>query len=107
MIISGGFNVYPKEVEDVLASHPDVAQAAVFGIPDEKWGEAVKAVIVPWPGREPNVDEIIAHVRRAKGAVNTPKSIDIIAEMPQTPLGKPDKKLLRAPYWQDADRNVG
>ncbi|MBY8824170.1 AMP-binding protein [Sphingomonas colocasiae] len=107
MIITGGFNVYPKEVEDVLASHPDVAQAAVFGIPDAKWGEAVKAAIVPWPGRTPDVAEIIAFVRRSKGAVGTPKSIDILDAMPQTALGKPDKQALRAPYWQDARRNVG
>lgn len=107
MIITGGFNVYPKEVEDVLASHPDVAQAAVFGVPDDKWGEAVKAVIVLWPGRTPDVDEIIAFVRDSKGAVSTPKSIDILAEMPMTALGKPDKQILRAPYWQEAQRNVG
>jgi fatty-acyl-CoA synthase len=107
MIITGGFNVYPKEVEDVLASHPDVAQAAVFGVPDAKWGEAVKAAIVPWPGKTPNVDEIIAFVRNNKGAVNTPKSIDVLDAMPQTALGKPDKQTLRAPYWQDAGRNVG
>ncbi|WP_324749601.1 AMP-binding protein [Sphingomonas sp. LY54] len=107
MIITGGFNVYPKEVEDALASHPDVAQAAVFGVPDDKWGEAVKAAIVPWPGKVPNLDEIIAFVRASKGAVNTPKSIDVIAAMPQTALGKPDKQALRAPYWQDKRRNVG
>lgn len=107
MIITGGFNVYPKEIEDVLASHPDVAQAAVFGVPDAKWGEAVKAVVVPWPGKIPNVDEIIAYVRSNKGAVNTPKSIDVIDHMPQTALGKPDKQALRAPYWQDVRRNVG
>jgi fatty-acyl-CoA synthase len=107
MIISGGFNVYPKEVEDALASHPDVAQAAVFGVPDARWGEAVKAVIVPWPGRSPDVDAIIAFVRSTKGAVNTPKSIDVIDEMPETALGKPDKQALRAPYWQEARRNVG
>lgn len=107
MIITGGFNVYPKEVEDVLTSHPDVAQAAVFGVPDAKWGEAVKAAIVPWPGRTPNLDEIIAFVRSNKGAVNTPKSIDVLETMPQTALGKPDKQALRAPYWEDARRNVG
>jgi fatty-acyl-CoA synthase len=107
MIITGGFNVYPKEVEDVLASHPDVALAAVFGVPDDKWGEAVKAAIVPWPGRTPNVDEIIAFVRDSKGAVSTPKSIEVLTEMPMTALGKPDKQVLRAPYWREAGRNVG
>ncbi|MNJ04980.1 acyl-CoA synthetase [compost metagenome] len=67
----------------------------------------MKAAIVPWPGRTPNVDEIIAFVRDSKGAVSTPKSIEVLTEMPMTALGKPDKQVLRAPYWREAGRNVG
>lgn len=106
MIISGGFNVYPKEVEDALAQHPGVAQAAVFSIPDPKWGEAVKAAIVPRPGANPSERELIEHVRALKGPVASPKSIDFVEAMPQTALGKLDKKALRAPYWNDVRRNV-
>jgi fatty-acyl-CoA synthase len=106
MIISGGFNVYPKEVEDVLTSHPDVGQAAVIGVPDEKWGEAVKAVVIPKPGTTLDSDALIAMVKAQKGSVLTPKTLDIVAEIPLTPVGKPDKKALRAQYWQDSDRQV-
>jgi len=106
MIITGGFNVYPKEVEDALTGHPAVAQAAVFSVPDAKWGEAVKAAVVVRPGAAPEERELIDHVRALKGAVATPKSIDFIDAMPQTSLGKPDKQALRAPYWREARRNV-
>ena len=106
MIISGGFNVYPKEVEDVLTSHPDVGQAAVIGVPDEKWGEAVKAVVVPKPGATLDADALIAMVKEQKGSILAPKTLDIVTEIPLTPVGKPDKKALRAQYWQDSDRQV-
>jgi fatty-acyl-CoA synthase len=106
MIISGGFNVYPKEVEDVLTSHPDVAQAAVIGVPDEKWGEAVKAVVVPKDGASLDPKALIALVKEKKGSVLTPKTVDIVAEIPLTAVGKPDKKALRAQYWDDASRQV-
>lgn len=107
MIISGGFNVYPKEVEDALTRHPAVAQAAVFGVPDDKWGEAVKAAIVLRAPDSATERDLIEHVRALKGPVAAPKSIDFIEDMPQTSLGKPDKQALRAPYWRDARRNVG
>lgn len=106
MIISGGFNVYPKEVEDVLTSHPDVAQAAVIGVPDEKWGEAVKAVVIPRTGANPDAEALRAMVKEQKGAVLTPKTIDIAEAIPLTPVGKPDKKALRAQYWGSTDRQV-
>jgi fatty-acyl-CoA synthase len=98
MIITGGFNVYPREVEDVLSSHPAVAQAAVIGVRDEKWGEAVKAVIVLRPGASVDKADLIALVRERKGAVHAPKSVDFLDAVPQTPVGKPDKKALRALY---------
>lgn len=106
MIISGGFNVYPREVEDVLAGHPAVAAAAVIGVPDGKWGEAVKACIVLREGATATPEELMALVRDAKGPVQVPKSIDFIDALPVTGLGKPDKKALRARYWQGQDRSV-
>ncbi len=107
MIISGGFNVFPKEVEDVITADPAVAMAAVIGVPDEKWGEAVKAVVVARPGARIDPDALIQKVRDAKGSVHAPKSVDIAEEIPVTPLGKPDKKALRETYWAGRDRRVG
>jgi len=106
MIISGGFNVYPKEVENVLTGHPAVAAAAVIGVPDEKWGEAVKAVVVLRAGAVVGEDELKAAVRKAKGPVNTPKSIDFVEALPLTTLGKPDKKQLRECYWGRRARQI-
>ncbi|MDP6623614.1 MAG: AMP-binding protein [Alphaproteobacteria bacterium] len=106
MIISGGFNVFPREIEDVLTSHAEVAMAAVIGVPDEKWGEAVKAIIVPRPGTNPSADELIALVRDAKGPVYAPKTVEFADDLPVTPLGKPDKKAIRAAYWGDSERQV-
>jgi fatty-acyl-CoA synthase len=106
MIVSGGFNVFPREVEDVISSHPSVAAVAVIGVPDDRWGEAVKAVVVPRPGSEIVADELIDLVKQAKGSVHAPKSLDLAESIPLSPLGKPDKKALRAQYWHDADRMV-
>lgn len=110
MIVTGGFNVFPREVEDVLAAHGSVGQVAVVGVPDEQWGEAVKAVIVLRPGSAPGAElvrELQALVRQAKGSVQSPKSIDFVDALPLTPVGKPDKKALRARYWQGRERGVG
>ncbi len=98
MIVSGGFNVYPREVEDVLTSHPDVAGAAVVGLPDEKWGEMVKALVVLRPGATVAAEALIALVKDRKGAVQAPKSIDFVDAIPLSGLGKPDKKAIRAMY---------
>ncbi|MFN3230574.1 MAG: AMP-binding protein [Alphaproteobacteria bacterium] len=106
MIISGGFNVYPKEVEDVLTRHPGVAQAAVIGVPDEKWGEKVLAVVVCNGGAQVRADELIALVKDSKGSVLAPKAVDFVDAIPVTSVGKPDKKALRARYWADEDRQV-
>jgi acyl-CoA synthetase (AMP-forming)/AMP-acid ligase II len=106
MIVSGGFNVFAREVEDVLSSHPAVAVVAVIGVPDPKWGEAVKAVVVTRPGAVVTAEELIATVRAAKGPVHTPKSVDFTDAIPTSPLGKPDKKALRARYWTEQDRQV-
>lgn len=107
MIITGGFNVFPREVEDVLTTHPGVAVAAVIGIPDAKWGEAVMALIVRKPGSNVSAEELIALVKEEKGPVQAPKQIEFADSVPVTPLGKPDKKALRAKYWQGQDRQVG
>jgi fatty-acyl-CoA synthase len=106
MIVSGGFNVFPREIEDVLTSHPSVAAAAVIGVPDDKWGEAVKAVVVAKAGEEIDVAELIALVRERKGPVYAPKSVDIVDALPLTPVGKPDKPTLRSRYWGDNARRV-
>lgn len=96
MIISGGFNVYPSEVEAGLSAHPAVSSCAVIGVPDEKWGEAVKAYVVLKDGAVVSEQELVAHAREVKGRINAPKSIEFIAELPLTPVGKLDKKALRA-----------
>lgn len=98
MIISGGFNVFAREVESALASHPAVAAAAVFGMPDPRWGEAVTAAVVLRPGATADADELVAHVRDRKGAVQAPKRVEFIDQIPTTALGKPDKKALRARF---------
>ena len=106
MIISGGFNVYPREVEDAISTHPAVAQVAVIGIPDDYWGETVKAVVVLKEGACTSAPELMAHVRARKGPVATPKSVDFVAELPLTALGKPDKKAMRERYWSGKERQV-
>jgi fatty-acyl-CoA synthase len=106
MIITGGFNVFPRELEDVLSSHPGVSAAAVIGVPDDKWGEAVKAVVVRRPGADVGQEELIALIKDRKGSVSAPKSIDFVEAIPLSPLGKPDKKALRARYWADSHRMV-
>jgi fatty-acyl-CoA synthase len=106
MIVTGGFNVFPREVEDVISTHPAVGAVAVIGVPDEKWGESVKAVVVRRPDATVAADELIALVKEHKGAVHAPKTIDFVDSIPLSALGKPDKKALRATYWQGAERLV-
>ncbi|GAA1482765.1 fatty-acid--CoA ligase FadD8 [Gordonia sinesedis] len=113
MIVTGGFNVFPREVEDVVAEHPAVGQVGVIGVPDDKWGEAVTAIVVlrdtelDTPTRERIADEIRDAVRERKGAVQSPKRVIFVDALPLTALGKPDKKTLRAQYWESSDRGVG
>ena len=106
MVISGGFNVYPREIEDVLADDPSVSAVAVIGVPDPKWGEAVKAFVVPRPGATPDTDALIASVRARKGPHHAPKSIEVVDQLPLTKVGKIDKKVLRATYWADLESAV-
>jgi acyl-CoA synthetase (AMP-forming)/AMP-acid ligase II len=106
MIVSGGFNVFPREIEDVLSSDPSVSIAAVIGVPDEKWGEAVTALVVARPGVTCDPDALRQLVRDRKGAIYTPKTIEIVDSLPLTAVGKADKKVLRARYWGDRPRHV-
>ena len=106
MIISGGENVYPAEVESAIFGHPDVLEVAVIGIPDDKWGESVKAICVPRPGASIDSDSVIAWARDKIAAFKVPKSVDVIAALPRNATGKILRKDLRAPYWEGRERQV-
>jgi Tripartite ATP-independent periplasmic transporter, DctM component/AMP-binding enzyme C-terminal domain len=106
IIISGGENIYPREVEETLYAHDDVAEAAVIGVPDDRWGEAVKAFVVLHPGAASDEAALIEHCRRRIASYKKPKSIEFIAELPRLPNKKIDKKTLRAPFWSGRGRNV-
>jgi acyl-CoA synthetase (AMP-forming)/AMP-acid ligase II len=106
MIISGGENIYPAEVESALCDHPDVAEAAVIGIPDDKWGEAVKAIVVMKPGKSADATDIINFTRTRIAGYKTPKSVDFIEALPRNPSGKILRRNLRDPYWAGKDRQV-
>jgi acyl-CoA synthetase (AMP-forming)/AMP-acid ligase II len=106
MIISGGENVYPAEVENAIYSHPKVADVAVIGVPDAKWGEAVKACVVVKPGHSLSEAEVIAHARQHIAGYKCPKSVDFIAALPRNPSGKILRRELRAPYWEGKERPI-
>lgn len=106
MIISGGFNIYPREVEDVLMSHPSVALAAVIGIPDPKWGEAVAAFVMLREGHTATDEELIGLVKQRRGGPWAPKRVTFLDQLPLTGLGKLDRKALRAPFWEGRTRSV-
>ncbi|BDI60589.1 long-chain-fatty-acid--CoA ligase [Qipengyuania nanhaisediminis] len=106
MIISGGENVYPAEVENAIFGHPAVAEVAVIGIPSERWGEEVKACVVCKPGAELNAGDLIAYTRERIAPFKCPKSVDIIPEMPRNASGKILRRQLRDPYWEGRDRQV-
>lgn len=106
MIVSGGENVYPAEVENGLFSHPAIADVAVIGIPDEKWGEAVKAIVVLQPGKEASPEDIIAYAKTQIAGFKVPKSVDYIDVLPRNPSGKVLRRELREPYWEGRERNV-
>jgi acyl-CoA synthetase (AMP-forming)/AMP-acid ligase II len=106
MIISGGFNVYPSEIEQVLWAHPAVGDCAVIGVPDDKWGEAVKAVIELKPGAAATEAEIIALCKEKLGGVKAPKTVDFIDALPRSAVGKVLKKDLRARYWVGRERTI-
>lgn len=106
MIISGGENVYPAEVESAIYGHPAIAEVAVIGIPDDKWGEAVKAICVPKPGAQIDEADVITWARERIAGFKVPKSIDVIEALPRNASGKILRKDLRAPYWEGRERQV-
>ncbi len=106
MVVSGGENVYPAEVENVLLAHPAIADAAVIGVPDEQWGETVKAVVVIAPGAELDESAVIAHCRDNLAHYKCPTSVEATEVLPRNPSGKILKRELRAPYWVGKDRAI-
>jgi long-chain acyl-CoA synthetase len=109
MIISGGVNIYPAEVESVLLTHPKIADAAVFGVPHEDWGEEVTAVIQLAPNVAQSAevtDEILAFCRERVAKYKCPRTIDYVDDMPRDPNGKLYKRKLRDPYWQGRERAI-
>jgi acyl-CoA synthetase (AMP-forming)/AMP-acid ligase II len=106
MIITGGENVYPAEVESAIYGHPGIADIAVIGIPDPKWGEAVKAIIVRKPGSDLSEADVIAYAREKIAGFKCPKSVSFMDALPRNPSGKVLRRELRAPYWEGLDRQV-
>lgn len=106
MIISGGFNIYPFEVEEVLCSHPAVFEVAVIPVPDEQWGEAVKGIVVLREGMRPTEEELIEFCKQRLASYKKPKSIDFVAELPKNPQGKVLRRILKQKYWAGQDRMV-
>jgi acyl-CoA synthetase (AMP-forming)/AMP-acid ligase II len=106
MIISGGENVYPAEVESAIYGHPDVLEVAVIGVPDERWGEAVKAVCVPKPGQTIDPESVINWARERVAGFKVPKSVDTCPALPRNPSGKILRRELREPYWAGRERQV-
>jgi acyl-CoA synthetase (AMP-forming)/AMP-acid ligase II len=106
MIISGGENIYSTQVEAAIHQHPGVLEAAVIGVPDDEWGEAVKAVVVMKPGASATEQEIIDTAREHLASYQKPRSVDFVDSLPKAPTGKILKRELRNPYWTARTRNV-
>ena len=106
MIITGGENVYSPEIERVLAEHPSVMEVAIIGVPDDRWGETVKAVVSLRPDTEATEEELIGYCREHLAGFKCPTSVDIIDALPRNPTGKILKRDLRKPYWEGRDRQV-
>ncbi len=106
MIISGGANIYPAEIEKVLCTHPKIQDVAVFGVPDERWGEAVRAVVVLKEGQEATVEDLQQYCRGQLASYKIPSSVDFVKDVPRTPSGKILKQELRASYWAGRERKV-
>jgi acyl-CoA synthetase (AMP-forming)/AMP-acid ligase II len=106
MIISGGENIYSSQVEAAIHQHPAVLESAVFGVPDDEWGEAVKAVVVLKPGTRATEQEIIATAAQHLASYQKPRSVDFVDSLPKAPTGKILKRALRAPYWESRGSKV-
>ena len=105
MIVSGGYNVYPREVEDVLCAHPAVVEVAVVGLPDDIWGEAVTAFVV-LRGDGATETELLDHARERLAGYKVPKSVRFVADIPKSPVGKPMRRALRDPFWEGRERRI-
>ena len=106
MIISGGANIYPRELEEVICTHPAVHEVAVIGVPDEKWGESVKAMVVLRPGQRASEAEIVEHCRRSLASYKKPASVDFLPELPKNAYGKVLKRELRERFWDGRSRTI-
>jgi acyl-CoA synthetase (AMP-forming)/AMP-acid ligase II len=106
MIVSGGFNVYPNEVESVLYQHPAVFEVCVVGVPDERWGESVKAVVVLKPGAQATADDLVAVCRDRIAGYKLPRSVDFVNELPKNASGKLARKEVKERYWAGQERRV-
>ncbi len=106
MIISGGENVYPAEIENALMAHEGIADVAVIGVPDERWGEVGKALVILVPDVELTPDEILAYAREQLAGFKVPKTVDFVEAIPRNPSGKILKRELRDPYWEGHERKV-
>jgi acyl-CoA synthetase (AMP-forming)/AMP-acid ligase II len=106
MIVSGGENIYPRMIEEVLFTHPAIADVAAIGVPHETWGETVKAVVVLRAGTTATEDEIIEFCRGKLGGFERPRSVDVVKELPRNPTGKVLRRVLREPYWAGRRRRV-
>jgi acyl-CoA synthetase (AMP-forming)/AMP-acid ligase II len=106
MIISGGENIYPAELERVLVEHPDVAEVAVIGVPDDKWGEVGKAVVVAKEGVELDEAGLLAYCRQHLASFKCPKSVTVVTELPRNATGKVLKRQLREPYWAGREKAI-
>lgn len=107
MVVSGGENVYPAEVENTLMAHPGVADVAVIGVPDDKWGETVKAIVVRAQGSEVTESELVSYARERLAHYKCPRSVDFTTEaLPRNPSGKLLKRVLREPYWEGVERRI-
>ncbi|MEM7730143.1 MAG: fatty acid--CoA ligase [Pseudomonadota bacterium] len=106
MVISGGENIYPAEVESALYGHPEIADVGVIGVPDEDWGEAVKAVVVRKDGSDLSEGDVVDYARTQIARFKCPRSVDFVDELPRNPSGKILRRLLREPYWEGRERGV-
>jgi acyl-CoA synthetase (AMP-forming)/AMP-acid ligase II len=106
VIITGGENVYGPEVENVLNACPGVGEGVIIGVPDERWGEAVKAVVLPAPGATLTADDVIAFCRDRLAHYQCPGSVDFVADLPRNATGKVLKRALREPYWTGRERTI-
>jgi acyl-CoA synthetase (AMP-forming)/AMP-acid ligase II len=106
MIITGGENVYSREVEEALMLHPSVEEVAVIGVPDPEWGESVKACVVLRVGMSANFDELVQHCRTTLAGYKKPRTVDFLDALPRLHNGKIDKKALRFPFWGTDRRQV-